>query len=368
MITRRKPHILFCYWGRRGLSQFVFELGQAALAEPRIEASISVSKQNEIFSDFQQFGNALFPVETFANGHGAFTAAHRIPILRRSLSAKIRSEGISAVVELMPHVWSSLVLPASKSAGARYVTVVHDADPHPGDRTQWAKPLSDRAASKADAVIGLSASVTTKIAAAGRISPAKIHTLFHPDLGFTRPRERKPPGDRAWKLLFLGRIMSYKGLPLCIETVKRLRSRGHKVELGVFGEGHLGESASELNRLGAEVVNRWLSAAEIEQALQRYDAVILSYTEASQSGVAAAALGAGVPIIATPVGGLREQVVDGFTGVVSKRIDVESLAEAIEEVFQPVTYSQICGRIIAARENRSMGAFLDAVLTVALPR
>ena len=88
--------------------------------------------------------------------------------------------------------------------------------------------------------------------------------------------------------------------------------------------GASGPSAARLEAIGAEVVNCWLDASEIGPVLARYHAVVLSHTDASQSGVAAAAIGAGVPVVAMPVGGLIEQVVDGVTGLVALRADARA--------------------------------------------
>jgi glycosyltransferase involved in cell wall biosynthesis len=56
------------------------------------------------------------------------------------------------------------------------------------------------------------------------------------------------------------------------------------------------------------VENRWVPEPEIGRLLAWSDALILPYREATQSGVAAAALAAGRPVIATRVGGLGEQL------------------------------------------------------------
>ena len=362
--------VMFLYWGRRGaLSQFALEAGRSAVIEPSIRAAISVSRQNELFGAFAEFGGALLAVDTFARGHGAITQAWRIPILRRQLWQRLRADRIRAVIDLMPHVWSPFVMPVVHDAGARYVTVVHDADPHPGDPTQWAKPITDLAMRQADAVVTLSASVAGKLVAGGRVPAGKVHTLFHPDLGYTHASGREGPvNGRPWRLLFLGRIMPYKGLPLCIEMVELLRSEGIAVELGVFGEGPLGASAQRLEGLGAEVVNRWLGAKEIGAALQRYDAAVLSYVEASQSGVAAAAFGAGMPVIATPVGGLGEQVQDNVTGVVAAAVDARALAEAAKRLFALPCHAAICGNIRQRSADRSMARFVRDIASVGLGR
>lgn len=359
---------MFSYWGRRGaLSQFALEVGRAALAQPGLAATISVSRQNEVFGAFAEFGEALYPVDTFSRGSGAITEAWRIPLSRRRLAEKLRHDRIGAVIELMPHIWSPAVMPVVRRCGARYVTVIHDADAHPGDGTAWAKPITDLCARSADVVVTLSSSVATKIVAAGRAAPDKVHTLFHPDFGYGTARQRSAPAEgRPWRLLFLGRIMPYKGLALCIETVELLRSMGLSVELGVFGEGPLGDNAERLQRLGAEVVNRWLGADEIAAALQRYDAVVLSYIEASQSGVAAAAYGSGMPVIATPVGGLSEQVQEGVTGVMAARVDARALAEAAKRLFEPTFYGAVCAGIRQASQERSMAKFVREIVALGL--
>ena len=359
---------MFTYWGRRGaLSQFTAEVARAALANPRLVPTISVSCQNENFGAFAEMGPALFPIDTFSNSTGALTQAWRIPPLRRRLHAKVRQDKIGAVIELMPHVWSPLVMPAVRSAGATYCTIIHDADPHPGDQTSWAKPLLDRSMRSADLIVTLSAAVALRIVAAGHASPDRIRTLFHPDLAYANSRERQPPtaGDPL-RLLFLGRIMPYKGLPLFIDTVELLRAQGLNVEIGVFGEGPLGASAEHLQRLHAEVVNRWLTADEIAGVLARYDAVVLSHIEASQSGVAAAAHGAGMPVIATPVGGLAEQVLDGVTGMIAARVDAAALADAAKRLMlDPHRYRDCCANIRRASEGRSMRRFVDEIVHLA---
>ena len=360
---------MFVYWGRRGaLPQFALQLGRVALSDRLIEPTISVSRQNESFERFEEFGPALFAVDTFATNSGAFHRAGRIPLLRRSLSQRLRQDRTQVVIELMPHVWSSLVMPVSRKVGVRYCTVVHDADAHPGDRGSLLNRLNDRAAASADLVLTLSSAVASRLAATGKVARDKLMTLFHPDLAYGLPRLRPPPkpGEPV-RLLFLGRILPYKGLPVFCDAVDRLRSEGMAVEIGVFGEGPLGASAGRLASMGAKVVNRWLTAQEFGDVLDRYHAVVLSHTEASQSGVAAAAFGSSVPVVASPVGGLVEQVETGVTGVLAERADAPALAEAIKQlVLNPTFYRETCANIQRTAEQRSMKRFVSRAVSHAV--
>lgn len=360
-----KTRVMFVYWGRRGaLSQFTLEVARAALKDEKLSTTISVSRQNELISSFEEFGPALLPIDTFSHGVSAVLQAWRIPRLRQQLYDRIRSDETQAVIELIPHVWSFLLMPVVRKAGARYCTVIHDADAHPGDRSGLMKGLLDRVLPMADTVFTLSGAVAGRLEASGLAPVDKISILHHPDLTYSvrRPRPPRQPGGPV-RLLFLGRIMAYKGLNLFIDTAERLRRDGVPVEIGVFGEGRLGQSEARLQAMGAEIVNRWLTSEEIADALSRYDAVVLSHTEASQSGVAATAFGAGVPVVATPVGGLIEQVVDGVTGVLAKQADSDALADAVKLLFsEPGLYESVCANLVRTSEDRSMAKFIEDIV------
>jgi glycosyltransferase involved in cell wall biosynthesis len=198
----------------------------------------------------------------------------------------------------------------------------------------------------------------------------QIRTVFLPDMQPPDSASHMPPSPgEPWRLLFLGRILPYKGLSLFVDLIEELIRRGIAVEAGVFGEGSLGSCGPRLLALGAEIVNRWLSDAEIDRVLARYHAVVLSHVEASQSGVAAVAFGAGVPVIATPVGGLVEQIEDGTSGVLATRVDASSLADAASRLLlDPALYRRIYHHLIASREQRSVRRFVDQCVFYALER
>jgi glycosyltransferase involved in cell wall biosynthesis len=325
--------------------------------------------QNEDLLGFSTLGARLFPVDTFERDRGAITQAWRLPLVRRSLAARLRSERTDVVIDLMPHVWSPFVISAIKGVGARYVCVLHDAVGHPGDRSGVMTHVLRRAAYQADHVLALSEEVGNRLLASGRLSPNRLTVLFHPDLEFASVRtQRRPPAPGApLRLLFLGRILAYKGLPLFLDTVDRLRAEGVSVAPGIFGEGPIAiETRRRISAMGVELINRRLSDAEIGDVLLRYDALVASHVEASQSGVVAAALGAGLPCVATPVGGLVEQIVDGETGVVAEETAASALSAAVRRLFfTQELYPAVCANIARRRHERSMHRFLHECLDVA---
>ena len=358
---------MLLYWGRRGaMTQFTLQAARAVRQLDGVLSFVSVSRQNEDFAAYEELGASLFPVDTFDANSGVLTRAWRIPLLRRRLAARLRTDRIQTVIDMMPHVWAPFVIPAIRSAGVRYVAVAHDAGAHPGDWRALLKNLEDRALFGADHVIALSEAVTQRLVASGGVPKHRIATLFHPDLGYARPAMRPLQPGAPLRLLFLGRIMRYKGLSLFCDMIEQLRASGIAVAPGVFGEGPLGRDAVRLAEMGAEVVNRWLTPQEIADALGRYDCLVACHTEASQSGVVAAAFGAGLPVIVNPVGGLVEQVEDGVTGIVAERADAAALADAAKRlVLTPGLHEGIHHRIVERAGDRSMARFVRECIDVA---
>ena len=361
--------LAFLYLGRRGaLSRFTHAAMIAAGDVADLEASVIVSRQNEQAALFADLGSRAILVDTFQSHAGALFGAWRILRLRRRLTAELRRRRITTVIELMPHVWSFLLADAIRQGGARYLTVVHDAEPHPGDATARLQPLLRRAAVRADHVVTLSGAVTDRLLAQGRLSPDRLTTLFLPDLDYGGPRIG-PTGNGPLRVLFLGRIMPYKGLSLFVDALERLQASGIAVRAGVFGEGELGAEAARLRRLGAEVVNRWLIEDEIAGVLARYDVMVVAHVEASQSGVVATAFGAGLPVVATPVGGLPEQVHDGVSGLVLPTVSATALSEAITRLASDRNLlATLRDGVAAQRENRSMRRFVEACRELARQR
>lgn len=361
--------VMFLCWGRRGAAVTLARaVGQAAVTIAGVSPTICVSRQNEEFSSFATFGDALMPVDTFRSGRGALTGFWRVPQLRRQLADRIVRDRIRAVVTIMPHVWTPFMVGAVRDAGARYVTIVHDAEAHPGDPTAIVNRLLLAEARRADRVVTLSEAVRNRLVEGGIADPERITTLFHPDFDFA-PADalRRRITGAPLRLLFLGRIHRYKGLGLFVEAVELLRRRGVPVEIGVFGEGSLSPYEDRLAALGAEVVNRWLSESDIADALVRYDAMALSYVEASQSGVAAAAQGSGLPVIGTPVGGLNEQVREGRTGILARDVTAAAFADAVERLAGDTRlYDDIAATLRETSGERSFRQFTERLVAVAL--
>lgn len=365
----KQPAVLFMYLGRLGaLGRFTYELMEAAETANRADVHFLISANNENAHALKARFPDLKMLETFSR-----PAPHALALgylrARNRFAAILDDVRPTAVVNLMPHVWSPLLSSVVRSKGSRFVPVIHDAVPHPGDRTARLTRWLLRDTKGADRVVTLSAAVAQSLVAQGHTAPPHVEILFHPDLRFGSPghaRVRNP--DQPLRLLFFGRIMAYKGLDLLAEAVARLKSAGVPVRLGVAGSGTIpAATANLLEQLGASVDNRWIADDEISAILANYDAVVCSHVEASQSGVAATAFGHAMPVIAMPTGGIVEQVQDRKTGLLAASVSAEALAEAIARlVWTPGLYETISAHLAATAQRRSMSAFLQQITNCAL--
>ena len=110
------------------------------------------------------------------------------------------------------------------------------------------------------------------------------------------------------------------------------------------------------------------SSVSIQQGItsvfSQADIVVLPYIEASQSGVFVVALAAGVPTVATPVGGLKEQIETGVTGLLAETVTPENLAKAIANLISDTQLYERCsaGAIAAAANAYSTERAAEALL------
>jgi glycosyltransferase involved in cell wall biosynthesis len=164
------------------------------------------------------------------------------------------------------------------------------------------------------------------------------------------PGDAPPAADRAAArarfgltpaavaVLSFGLIRPYKGVDVLLDAVARI-PRGLPLTLLLAGEPW-GELATMLTRrlrapdLAGRVVATlgWVPEAEAGVWFAAADAVALPYRSATGSAVAAQALAAGLPLVASAVGGLVDVVEDGVNGLLVPPGDAGALAAALVRI------------------------------------
>ena len=151
--------------------------------------------------------------------------------------------------------------------------------------------------------------------------------------------------------LFFGQIAPYKGLEYLVSAMARLAGHGADVRLIIAGKIKRGYTTywepihHEITNAGLQerIIERiqFIPDEEVELYFKAADVLIVPYTDISQSGVPFLAYSFGLPVIATDVGSLREDVIEGKTGLVCRPRDPDDLAKSIEEYFSSELYSQL---------------------------
>lgn len=146
------------------------------------------------------------------------------------------------------------------------------------------------------------------------------------------PRFDWEPGN----LLFFGRIEAYKGLSLFIEAVRALASAGISVRGVVAGRGEDLQKHRQtlLNDTLFELHEGFIERAMVDKLFRKANVVVLPYTDGTQSGVAALAIGYGRAVVASRVGGIPDLVKDGETGVLVAPGNVHELVGALRGLIE----------------------------------
>ncbi len=237
------------------------------------------------------------------------------------------------------------------------VAVVHNpADHDAGIRQRLAARL---VLSRCQALFTHARALEKGLAAVYPGVPSASYPLPPPDLGALPSADEAraalgvPPDRRV--ALFLGLIRPYKGVDLLLEAIAR-QPAGSDWFLVVAGEpwGNLGDRLWQQVR-GLGISDRvrlelgWVPETEVPRLLVVADLVVLPYRSGSQSAVAPLALGAGVPVLSTAVGGLPEVVRHGVDGWLVAAGSPAELARALEELDRP----RLAALAEGARQGRS---------------
>lgn len=183
-----------------------------------------------------------------------------------------------------------------------------------------------------------------------------------PDTDLTREdaRRRLGIGESEKAILFFGALRPYKGLEYLVESFLELASRHPDYRLIIAGEPRK-EAESYLSDVVRRIEGdahedqilrklRYIPDEETEVYFKAADVLALPYTHVFQSGVLFLAYGFGLPVVATDVGSIRDEIIEGETGFLCQPRDAGSLAGAIERYFESDLFCSPGGRRAGIRE------------------
>lgn len=152
-------------------------------------------------------------------------------------------------------------------------------------------------------------------------------------------------------ILFFGRITGYKGVEFLVEAFKQLSGLSGNYRLIIAGrpDNDSKEYCAAIleqikqEKLGHSILTKieFVPDAETELYFKAADVLVLPYRDIYQSGVLFLSYSFGLPVVATDVGGLSEEIMLGKTGFLCRPEDSDDLANAILRYFESGLYKEL---------------------------
>ncbi len=252
-----------------------------------------------------------------------------------------------------------------RKRGTKAITILDNVIPHEG--RFFDKPCTRYFLERNDAFVAMSEKVkgdllSLRPGANVILLPHPLYDHFGAALPMAEARRALGIAPDKKVSLFFGFIRDYKGLDLLIEAIAKLPA-DHVLVIAGEPYGDMGKYHGMIQRLGLRdrIVDhiRYIADGEVPTFFSAADVVILPYRNATQSGITAIAYHFGTPIIATDVGGLKESVEDGRTGIIVPEPEASAIADAIERFFKEGKASAFRANIGALREELSWKRFAD---------
>ncbi|UJP41011.1 glycosyltransferase family 4 protein [Cellulomonas palmilytica] len=360
MSDQKPRNVYLVHWGRTGAGPlFLRELTSAFVARgDRTAVSYNVDAEG---ADRFPSGARSLPVRTYRSAMGAVLTLPRSALNAWRLYRDLKGVRDPVVIGTMEHLHQSLMIPVVARRGGTYVSIIHDVKLHSGDANilrrfnRWVELRF------ADVVVTLSN--------ADELPPRqgqRVLQSVHPAFGSPAAdaeREARNPGAPV-RVGFFGRLVPYKGLELIPEIGRLLAEALPSEPIRVHGSGPLAGASYLVDSPHVDLDARWIPEDEVPTLVSRLDVVVLPYTEASQSGVIALAMGLGVPCVVTPVGGLIQQAKETGAARVARDVTAEAVTEALVEVLtDPELYAGLIESGLASAANEySWGRLADDIL------
>jgi glycosyltransferase involved in cell wall biosynthesis len=293
-----------------------------------------------------------------------------VPELQREIQPLADAEAARRLLAIIRRVQPDVLHTHTAKAGAigrlaalmagkdRPAVVVHTFHGHVlrGYFSPWKtamfRQLERRLAASTDALIAVSPEVKADLVRLGVAPPEKIVVIrlgldlearlaAPADARETLRRDLGIPADRV-VLAWLGRMTEIKRADVLLDAFARLRESTAAVDLVIAGDGPL-RAALEQRAVDlgiADACHFTGFRSDVGTIYAASDGVVLTSANEGTPVSVIEAQAAGLPVVSTDVGGVRDIVADGSSGFVVPAGDVEALAERL-------------GRIVADPELRA---------------
>lgn len=276
---------------------------------------------------------------------------------RRKLKKRLRGYKIDIIYCPMITFWTKMINDCFTDC--KVIVVNHDPLPHSGDKyAKWMKLLSTESVYlDADRIVVH----TQKFVPYVEDRYNKRGQVIYIPLG-RHDCYKKTSNEGIYQYdpqktnyIFFGTFSKYKGIDILLEAYQSICKDRDDVSLSIYGSGDFSPYQNLANRVSnLTVVNKWISDEDVANIFAGENLImVLPYIDATQSGVVLVAMDFGVPIIATDVGGLAEQIENNVTGILVEPGDSKQLADAMRMLADDKGKRRLI--------NKNVSAFLENI-------
>ncbi|MEX1026285.1 MAG: glycosyltransferase family 4 protein [Planctomycetota bacterium] len=180
------------------------------------------------------------------------------------------------------------------------------------------------------------------------------------------PPIEPPPQRVGRRILFLGRLVPEKGVATLLEAWPRVLAAVPDAVLDLVGDGPQRPELEALaQRLGldASIFSGKIPHHEVHARMQASSALVFPSIWLEAYGIISLeAFRAGLPVVASRIGGIPEVVTEGETGLLAPPRDAAALAEALIRVLtDDALHARLVAGCLAEAERRRDDAPMHAV-------
>jgi glycosyltransferase involved in cell wall biosynthesis len=346
------------HWGVSGAKpRLAYELAQALKTEAGVTARLSLSESADLFRNRIVAASVDLPAHTAssATGLGLRTAVDQ---RLRAIGEALGKSRPDIAIGIASGVADRAVMRGLRAHGVPVVLIM-DRNPDPSEgRVGLRAFVHRRLAQRATGLVALSRFVAGEIRTRREFAGKPLLAMPYPafsltDLDLAEPEPVAPLKGRKLRILLPGRLKADKDLDLMAQALALLGDA--RYELRVAGKPEAGAEAGLRGMPQAALHLGWQSEAELIAHIDWSDIVALPFASATQSGLIPLSNARARPVIATPVGGVPEQIEQDVTGIVTLGVTPRALADGLGGLIEDPARIPAMSRAALARAREETG-------------
>ena len=202
-----------------------------------------------------------------------------------NVAEEIDRDRIDLLLDTGSGLWTGIIKKAI-AADLFVFDVIHDVEFHPDRWSLLLRAYQFLYPIKANAFVGISDYCYQQLLLKFPQIPIlkSAHGIIQPAAKIDLDRIAKNRN----KSIFFGRIEKYKGIEVLVKSFEIAKQVNPELSLSIVGRGTIdSQLKTKISELGIQLINRWVSEAELADLIADCGVAVMPYLSATQSGVAA---------------------------------------------------------------------------------